>query len=65
MKKHYTKTVAHSNMAHHSGKTAGAGELSFGMGPGKVSMKTKPNVEGFGIQDSGKAPKGVKKYDQE
>lgn len=65
-KGHWSGTVAASNMAHHGGKHEGAGELSFGTGPGKAAMKTKMDSKDLGIQKnaSGKE-KGMKTYNQE
>lgn len=65
-KGHFSGTIAHSNMAHHGGKVSGAGELSFGAGPGKAAMKTKVDKKDLGMREaaSGKA-KGMKSYNQE
>jgi hypothetical protein len=68
-KGHFSGTLAASNMAHHGGKVAGAGELTIGMGPGKAAMKTKLNKESEGVDSgSGKSDfkaKGMKSYNQE
>lgn len=68
-KGHFSGTLAASNMAHHGGKVAGAGELSIGMGPGKAAMKVKPSKVDPGVDSgsgkSGFKAKGMKSYNQE
>ena len=58
---HWSGTVASSNMAHHGGKYEGAGELTFGSGPGKAASRVKTKEESFGIDKGGKDCKKGKK----
>jgi hypothetical protein len=62
-KGHYTGTIATSNMSHHAGKFAGAGELGAKQmaSPGKASMKTKTKMSGLPFEGSPNGGKSIGK----
>ncbi len=62
-KGHYTNTKAYSCMTTGPGEVAGAGQLGYAAGPGKVAMKTKIDSKDLGVSTSqAKGPKGMKTY---